>query len=348
MNMLTIGAFARACRLSPKALRLYDELELLRPARVDPDSGYRYYAVEQLEMARLVAWLRRLGMPLAGIREVCALEPAAAAREIRAFWARVEAETAERRDLAGFLVDHLTAVAAVPGKDTTMLELRYSAHSDRGLVRPSNQDSAYAGARLLAVADGFGPAGAPASSAAVEALRFLDTEEVPAGNVLNLLEEAVRGATEAVRDVADPLENGTTLTALLWTGSKLALVHIGDSRAYLLRGGGLFRITHDHSVVQSLIDEGRLTPEEAGSHPQRTLLLKALTTGAPDLKLHDARRGDRYLLCSDGLTGVVPEHRIRELLTANPDPDEAVRALIDAANGAGGPDNVSCVVADVV
>jgi protein phosphatase len=350
-NMLTIGTFARASRLSPKALRLYDELELLRPARVDPDSGYRYYAVEQLERARLVAWLRRLGMPLAGIREVCALEPAAAAREIRAFWARVETETAVRRDLAGFLVDHLTAVGAVgavPGKDTTMLELRYAAHSDRGLVRPSNQDTAYAGTRLLAVADGFGPEGAPASGAAVEALRFLDTEEVPTGNVLNLLEEAVRSATDAVRDVADPAENGTTLTALLWTGSKLALVHIGDSRAYLLRDGGLFRITHDHSVVQSLIDEGRLTPEEAGSHPQRTMLLKALTIGTPDLKLHDSRRGDRYLLCSDGLTAVVPEHRIRELLTANPDPEEAVRSLVDAANEAGGPDNVSCVVADVV
>ncbi|MFI6464631.1 MerR family transcriptional regulator [Streptomyces sp. NPDC050528] len=346
--MLTIGAFARACRLSPKALRLYDELELLRPARVDPDSGYRYYAVAQLERARLVAWLRRLGMPLAGIREVCALEPAAAAREIRAYWARVEAETAVRRDLAGFLVDHLAAGPAVPGKDTTMLELRYAAHSDRGRVRPSNQDTAYAGTRLLAVADGFGPAGAPASGTAVEALRFLDTEEVPAGNVLNLLEDAVRGATDAVRDVADPGENGTTLTALLWTGSQLALVHIGDSRAYLLRDGGLFRITHDHSVVQSLIDEGRLTPEEAGSHPQRAMLLKALTTGTPDLKLHDTRRGDRYLLSSDGLTAVVPEHRIRELLTANPDPEEAVRALVDAANEAGGPDNVSCVVADVV
>ena len=344
-DMLTIGAFARACRLSPKALRLYDELELLRPARVDPDTGYRYYAVAQLERARLVAWLRRLGMPLARIREVCALPPTAAVDEIRAYWADVEAQTAVRRDLAAFLVDHLSSSSR---KDTTMLELRYSAHSDRGRVRPANQDTAYAGTRLLAVADGFGPAGAPVSGAAVEALRFLDTEEVPAGNVLNLLEEAVRGATEAVRDVADADENGTTLTALLWTGSQLALVHIGDSRAYLLRDGGLFRITHDHSVVQSLIDEGRLTPEEAGAHPQRTLLLKALTTGTPDLKLHDARRGDRYLLCSDGLTAVVPEHRIRELLTAHPSPEEAVRTLVDAANEAGGPDNVSCVVADVV
>jgi serine/threonine protein phosphatase PrpC len=345
-DMLTIGAFARACRLSAKALRLYDELDLLRPARVDPHSGYRYYTAAQLERARLVAWLRRLGMPLARIREVCALAPADVAREIRAYWARVEAETALRRDLVAFLVDHLTDT---PRKDTTMLELRYFAHSDRGLVRPANQDTAYAGARLLAVADGCGPAGARASSAAVRALRVLVTAEWPAGDVLDVLEDAVRNATEAVREATGGSEeDGTTLTALLWTGSRLALVHIGDSRAYLLREGALFRVTHDHTIVQSMIDEGRLTPEEAASHPRRALLLKALGTAAPDLRLHEAAPGDRYLLCSDGLCGVVPDARIRTVLTSAEAPDAAVRTLIGEANAAGGPDNVSCVVADVV
>lgn len=348
-GMLTIGAFAKACRLSPKALRLYDELDLLRPARVDPDTGYRYYAAEQLEQARLVAWLRRLGMPLARIRTVCSLDPGPAAREIRAYWAGVEAETATRRDLAAFLVDHLTGSS---GKDTTMLELRYAALSDTGLVRAANQDTAYAGTRVLAVADGFGPAGAPASTAAVEALKTLDRETLPAGGVLNLLEDAVRGATTAVREIAGGGEDGTTLTAMLWTGSQLALVHIGDSRAYLLRDGELFRITHDHTVVQSMIDEGRLTPEEATAHPQRSLLLKALTTddtiSTPDLRLQDAHPADRYLLCSDGLSGVVPEPAIQRILTSVQDPETAVRRLITEANEAGGPDNVSCVVADVV
>lgn len=363
MEMLTIGAFAKASRLSPKALRLYDELELLRPARVDPETGYRYYAPEQLEQARLVAWLRRLGMPLAGIREVRALEPAAAAREIRAFWARVESETATRRDLAAFLVDHLSRTVPEkpgkpgtpgnPSKDTAMLELRYSALSDTGLVRPANQDTAYAGTRVLAVADGFGSGGAPASSAAVEALKFLDHEPLPAGGVLNLLEDAVQGATRAVQEVAGPTaEIGTTLTAMVWTGSQLALVHIGDSRAYLLRDGGLFRITHDHTMVQSMLDEGRLTPEEATAHPQRALLLKALTGGGPapdlDVRLHDALAGDRYLLCSDGLSAVVPEDTIRDTLTTASAPAEAARALVRAANDSGGPDNVSCVVADLV
>ncbi|MER7834497.1 MerR family transcriptional regulator [Streptomyces sp. NPDC096040] len=350
MKWLTIGAFAKACRLSPKALRLYDELDLLRPARVDPDTGYRYYAAEQLEPARLVAWLRRLGMPLALIREVCGLPAGRAAREIRAYWARVEAETAVRRDLAAFLVDHLSGESR--RETTKMLELRYAAHSDRGHVRPANQDTVYAGPRLLAVADGCGEGGAQASAAAVAALKSLEDAELSTGNLLNLLEDAVRSADEAVRGVAEGRTDvGTTLTALLWTGSRLALVHIGDSRAYLLRDGELFRITHDHSVVQSLIDEGRLTPEEAESHPQRMLLAKALSGGeptAPDLKLHEARDGDRYLLCSDGLTRVVSDARIRELVRGGRELGDVVRGLVDEANSVGGPDNVSVVIAEVV
>ncbi|MER6462945.1 MerR family transcriptional regulator [Streptomyces sp. NPDC001288] len=350
MTWLTIGAFAKACRLSPKALRLYDELDLLRPARVDPGTGYRYYAAEQLEHARLVAWLRRLGMPLARIREVCALPPGLAAREIRAYWAGVEAETAARADLAAFLVGHLSGET---GRDTTtMLELRYAARSDRGHVRSANQDTVYAGHRLLAVADGCGAAGARASAAAVDALKSLEDAELSAGNVLNLLEDAVRSADEAVRAAAGGLPDaGTTLTALLWTGSRLALAHIGDSRAYLLRDGGLFRITHDHSVVQSLIDEGRLTPEEADSHPQRMLLAKALPangSATADLKLREARDGDRYLLCSDGLSRQVSDLRIRELVGGGGEPADVARELVDEANAVGGGDNVSVVVADVV
>lgn len=233
-----------------------------------------------------------------------------------------------------------------------MLELRYSALSDTGLVRPANQDTAHAGARVLAVADGFGAGGAPASTAAVQALKSLDGEPLPGGSVLNLLEDAVQGAARAVRDAAPRKDDGTTLTAMVWTGSQLGLVHIGDSRAYLLRDGELFRITHDHTMVQSMIDEGRLTPEEAVVHPQRALLLRALTGGAdsavPDLRLCDALPGDRYLLCSDGLSTVVADEELRRLLGSAPAPDAAVRSLVEAAIDGGGPDNVSCVVADVV
>lgn len=348
MGLLTIGAFAKASRLSPKALRLYDELGLLTPARVDPVTGYRLYAPEQLEQARLVAWLRRLGMPLARIRHVCALDAGPAAEEVRAFWAQAEADTAARRELAAFLVGHLTR------KEPAMpLKICYAALSDTGLVRESNQDTACAGDRLLAVADGYGRRGAPASAAAVDVLRRLETEALPAGGLLNVLEEAIGEAGRAVHGVAAsaPGDAGTTLTAMLWTGSQLALVHIGDSRAYLLRGGELFRITHDHTVVQSMVDEGRLTPEEAASHPERSLLLRALgqDPGATaDLRLHDALPEDRYLLCSDGLSAVVPAEEIRRVLARSGGPEETVRALVALANGSGGPDNVSCVVADVV
>ncbi|MEU5460338.1 MerR family transcriptional regulator [Streptomyces althioticus] len=352
MELLTIGAFAKASRLSPKALRLYDELGLLTPARVDPDTGYRRYAPGQLEQARLVAWLRRLGMPLARIRRVCAMEPGEAAGEIRAYWARVEADTAARRDLAAFLVDHLTGKDPTMSRTTAPLALRYAALSDTGRVRASNQDTAYAGSRLLAVADGYGTRGAPASAAAVDALRSLESETVPAGDLLNALEDALGRAEQAVHGVSSPGDDaGTTLTAMLWTGSQLALVHIGDSRVHLLRDGELFQITHDHTVVQSLIDEGRLTPEEAASHPQRSLLMRALGRGAdstPDLRLHDARAGDRYLLCSDGLSTAVAAGDVHRVLADTPEPEAAVRELVGLANASGGPDNVSCVVADVV
>lgn len=380
MELLTIGAFAKASRLSPKALRLYDELGLLTPARVDPVTGYRHYAPQQLERARLVAWLRRLGMPLARIRHVCTLDAAGAAQEVRAFRARFEAETAARRTLAAFLVDQLT------GKDPTMspttntgsLEIRCAALSDTGRVRGNNQDTAYAGSRLLAVADGFGGAGAAASAAAVDVFRRLETGGVPAGDLLGVLEDAVERAERAVRGVtgtsagsppdatkapdvpkllgapceADaPDEAGTTLTALFWTGSRPALVHIGDSRAHLLRGGELFRITQDHTVVQAMLDEGRIGPEEVASHPQRSLLIRALGRGAdgtPDLRLHEARVGDRYLLCIDCLSAVVGTEETRRALSTYDEPEQAVRELVSLANRSGGPDNISCVVADVV
>ncbi|MFJ4467772.1 MerR family transcriptional regulator [Streptomyces sp. NPDC089424] len=355
MGLLTIGAFAKASRLSPKALRLYDELGLLTPARVDPVTGYRLYAPEQLEQARTVAWLRRLGMPLARIQHVTTLEAGQAAREIRAFWAQVEADTAARRDLAAFLIDHLSRKDPAMTPTTGPLGIRYAALSDTGLVREINQDTAYAGPRLLAVADGCGSRGAPAGAAAVEALKRVEADDIPVGELLNTLEDVIEEAGQAVHDVAGhgsaPEGTATTLTAMLWTGSQLGLVHIGDSRAYLLRDGELAQITHDHTLVQSMVDEGRLSPEEAASHPQRSLLVRALGQGAgtaADMRLHDAHLGDRYLLCSDGLSTVVPTPDIHRVLSGTAEPEQAVRELVALANGSGGPDNVSCVIADVL
>jgi len=382
MQLLTIGAFARASRLSPKALRIYDELGLLRPVHVDEASGYRFYSPDQLERARLVAWLRRVGMPLARIAEVCDLPEPAAAAAVSDYLTLLESEYSERKGLAAFLIAYLSGrKAAMP---ESALAIRYAAASDIGRERDRNQDAAYAGARLLAVADGMGPGGDLASESVINALRPLETMQVSGGrggpgglgggsppcgkavppgassapgDLLNALSDAVSAATSSLRSLteSDPefAGSGSTLTAMLWSGSQLALVHIGDTRAYLLRDGGLFQITHDHSVVQSMIDAGRLTPEEAVSHPQRSLLMRALgadadASGTPDLSLHEARAGDRYLLCSDGLTTVVPAAVIRETLSAPESaPEAVVRRLIDLANTAGGPDNIACVVADV-
>jgi PPM family protein phosphatase len=354
LELLTIGAFARASRLSPKALRLYDSLGLLAPAHVDDMSGYRFYRPDQLERARLVAWLRRLGMPLARIGVVCDLArdaPDQAAEQIAAYWAETEAELAARRDLATHLISYLSGEEpTMPGTPPT-LAIRYAARSDIGRHRERNQDTAYAGQRLLAVADGMGARGEAASAAVIEALKPLEGA-LPAGNLLNAMQDAVRQADSAVQDLAtaDP-GTGSTLTAMLWSGSQLAMVHVGDTRAYLLRAGELFQITHDHSVVQALLDEGKITPEEADSHPQRSLLLQAIAgdrATEPDVSLHDALAGDRYLLCSDGLTAVVPAGVIRDTLSAPGDPEQAVGRLIDLANEAGGPDNIACVIADVL
>lgn len=355
MGLLTIGAFARAARLSPKALRLYDELGLLRPAAVDGDSGYRFYDPSQLERARLIAWLRRLGMPLARIRQVCDLEPVAAAEEVAGYWAQVVADTAARQQLATFLVDYLSGRGSAMGDTETMLGIRYAARSESGMVRTSNEDTAYAGTRLLAVADGMrGPGGDLASAAVIDALKPLETRSIAAGDLLSALAEAVGEAAQAVQNIAESTPSGevvTTLTAMLWSGSQLALVHIGDTRAYLLRGGELFQITHDHTYVQALVDEGRLSPDEAVSHPQRSLLIRGLTgTGCsqPDLSLHTAAAGDRYLLCSDGLSNVVAAESLRAALTDPGDPEKVLDDLIQLAYAAGAPDNIACVVADVV
>ncbi len=234
------------------------------------------------------------------------------------------------------------------------LVLRYAARSDRGLIRGNNQDSVYAGPRLLAVADGMGghAAGDVASKVVIAALEHLD-DDAPSGDLLQAMREAVFEGSEHLREVireSPQLEGmGTTLTAILFAGGRLALCHVGDSRAYLVRDGVMSQITHDDTFVQTLIDDGRITPEEANSHPQRSLLLRALNGQEvePDLSMREARAGDRYMLCSDGLSGVVSEETLAEALK-DPDPETTADRLIELALRSGGPDNVTVIVADVI
>ncbi|WP_394614711.1 PP2C family protein-serine/threonine phosphatase [Lentzea sp. JNUCC 0626] len=233
------------------------------------------------------------------------------------------------------------------------LVLRYAARSDRGLVRSNNQDSVYAGPRLLAVADGMGghAAGEVASKVVIASLAHVDDDE-PGDDLLGKLRDAVASGNGAISELvtSDPdLEGmGTTLTAILFAGNRLGLVHIGDSRAYLLREGSFAQITHDDTFVQSLIDEGRITPDEAATHPQRSLLLRALTGHdfEPSLTVREARAGDRFLLCSDGLSGVVSLETLDEAIRI-PDPQACADRMIELALKGGGPDNVTVIVADV-
>ncbi|MDU0289589.1 PP2C family protein-serine/threonine phosphatase [Saccharothrix longispora] len=234
------------------------------------------------------------------------------------------------------------------------LVLRYAARSDRGLVRSNNQDSVYAGPRLLALADGMGghAAGEVASKVVIAALAPLDDDE-PGDDLLGQLRDAVIAGNGAISELvqSDPdLDGmGTTLTAVLFAGTRLGMVHIGDSRAYMLRNGTFTQITHDDTFVQSLIDEGRITEEEAATHPQRSLLLRALTGHEvePRLMVREARPGDRYLLCSDGLSGVVSMETLEEAIRI-PDPQACADRMIELALKGGGPDNVTVVIADVV
>jgi serine/threonine protein phosphatase PrpC len=348
VRLLTIGAFAQASGLTPKALRLYDELGLLPPAAVDPESGYRLYEPQQLEQARLIAELRRIDMPLAQIRSVCALDAPEAAEAVAAYWQQVTSDTATRARVAAFLVEHLS------GKGTAMsMEIRYAAGVDIGSSRDTNEDAVYASDRLLAVADGArGPGGAAASVAAIEALKPLESLDVPATALLTLLADAVAEADKAVRTAAAADDQPvTTLTALLRSGSQLALVHIGDTRVYLLRGGELFPLTADHTWVQSQLDQGLLSRAEAAAHPDRALLVRALGGGQPveaDLALRTALPGDRYLLCSDGLSAVVDRADLHTALSRTTDPEQTVQQLVQLAYAAGAPDNIGVVVADVV
>lgn len=233
------------------------------------------------------------------------------------------------------------------------LILRAAALSDLGLVRTNNEDATYAGRRLFAVADGIGglPAGELASELVIRALAPLD--EVPdQADPLRALQEAVDAANRQIREAAQAHPGrdgmGTTVTALLLSGDRLALLHVGDSRGYLFRDGTLTQLTRDDTYVQGLVDRGVLTPEEARAHPQRSVVTQAVqgqdftSTGA----ILTPGEGDRYLLCSDGLSDYVTDEAIAAALRPHSDLRQCAEALVKLTLLSGAPDNVSVVVAE--
>jgi protein phosphatase len=237
--------------------------------------------------------------------------------------------------------------------------LQYAAISDVGRVRKDNQDSGYAGPWLLTVCDGVGGAarGDLASSTAIGQLRRLDQPPTDTGEPdarLELVAGALHRASDRIGELVDeePSLSGTSTTATvaLFDGERLALGHVGDSRAYLFRGHEIKQLTSDHTFVQSLIDEGRITEEDARTHPHRNLILKALDgvhEVDPDLFTLELAENDRILLCSDGASGSLDERRLADILGTG-SPDFAAVELVRASLEAGSTDNVTCIVADVV
>ena len=233
----------------------------------------------------------------------------------------------------------------------------YAARSDVGMVRSENQDSGYAGPRLLAMADGMGghAGGDIASSVVIGALADLDGEALGSAEASRALLQRITSANDELADMVktDPSLHGmgTTLIAILRSHNKLVLAHIGDSRAFLARDGELTQITKDHSFVQTLVDEGRITADEAVGHPQRSLVTRVLTGQSddePDVTVREARMGDRYLIASDGLTDYVAPDTIADVVTAGDPPGPTAQRLVDLALRAGAPDNVTIVIGDVV
>lgn len=237
------------------------------------------------------------------------------------------------------------------------IAFNFAARSDVGMVRTNNEDSGYAGPHLLAMADGMGghAGGDVASSSILGALVGLDGESFSGVDATQTLLRRITSANTDLGQLAhdDPdLDGmGTTLIAILRARDKLVLAHIGDSRAYVVRAGEVSQITKDHSFVQSLVDEGRLTSEEASTHPQRSLVTRVLTGAEgeePDVVVRQAIVGDRYLICSDGLSDYVARDTIDEILTTERKPADCAERLVQLALRAGAPDNVTVVIGDVV
>jgi protein phosphatase len=355
-DLMAIGEFSERSGLSARRLRTYAAEGLLAPAAVDPTSGYRYYSPSQVDDARVIDALRHASVPLVDIRAFMR-QPS---REQLDAWERRLHTNASHRQSALTLARRLFAASQDPrfpivhpdSKEELMITLRSAGRTDIGQLRENNEDAVVSNDRLALVADGMGghPGGEIAANAAASVIPAVFT-----GRSADELEAALRAANWAIRDraVAQPgLEGmGTTIcVAGLLTDGHLALVNVGDSRAYLWHDDALTQLTQDHSVTAELIQRGELREEDAAEHPHYGVLTRALGVG-PDVEI-DRRTlaveaGDRIVVCTDGLFNELTRDEIANAMAAGGDVAKVVDNLIGGAIAHGGRDNVSVVVAEV-
>jgi serine/threonine protein phosphatase PrpC/DNA-binding transcriptional MerR regulator len=368
-ELLSIGEFSVRSSLSPRMLRSYAAVGMLVPAAVDRFTGYRYYSPDQLGEAGLILLLRQAGVP---VSEISGFLKDRDLGRLRRWEVELDLEVTGRRIALAEVRERLgcwPAVANAVRKETGMGTEPTSAESGweglawgsatvQGATRSGNQDALLMSAPLFAVADGLGaePGSALASQIALDELQAsFGRSAIPS---VEALVEAARDASLAVwqRMEADKsLEGiGTTLTAVAVLDAgpqpRLAVVNVGDSRAYLFTGGQLQQVTHDDSVVQGLIDAGKVQPEEWRDHPSRSLLTRALGTAAvvePDIRLPRVPAAARVLICTDGLTTALDEVSMSAVLGAEPNPDRAASELIRLVESSGGPDDATAVVIDL-
>lgn len=355
-ELMPIGEFSGRSGLSQKRLRSYAAEGLLVPAAVDPSSGYRYYSPGQLREAQVIDALRQAGLSLADIR-------VGLRRPSTDFFAtqerQLDSDALKRRRA----LDRARRLSATEGttpveaatRNTTggmMTRLRSASRSETGPVRENNEDAVVSGDRLAVVADGMGghPGGEVAAKAATALVFAAFT-----GRSIDELEAAVRAANWAIWDRARGQSElagmGTTICAAgLLDDGRIALVHVGDSRAYLWHDGELRQLTEDHTVTAGLVSRGELADEDAPQHPYYGILTRALGV-APEVEIDSttcsAAVGDRLMLCSDGLFNEVTQAEIVDAVAAETDGSSLADALVGLALARGGRDNVSVVIAEV-
>ena len=350
-DLLSIGEFSERSGLSQKRLRSYAAAGLLVPAAVDSDNGYRYYSPGQLRDAKVIDALRRADVPLAVI--ATALHDPASF-DVEEWARRLDRTSAARRKALTEARRLLPTGPTDPPKGQAMTtRLTTAARTETGPVRENNEDAVIVDDRLIGVADGMGgpPGGEVASSlaAAVVAAGFTGADRIELAAVTRSANAAIFARAAADRSLRGM---GTTLCAAgVLDDGTLGVVNVGDSRAYLVRGGALRRLTEDDTITAELVRTGVIAPDAAAHHPHRHVLTRVLGVG-PRVDVEaitiDVVDGDLLLVCTDGLSGAVDDPQIAEVLARTNELDAIADALVERALSAGGHDDVTVAVARVV